>query len=937
MDAVQEFNGLHGAEVTREEISSLIIKARNEEQFHLATRLEKLLSTYDDQVMKFEIERPAFETVPQSLLRGLDYENDHEGPAGLGKAVSPDEIYSYVTDLIINTIKKVGHLPWQKNWTGSGAGGMAKNYVSKKEYTGANWLLNFEVQVDENGEDILVPIKFIQPYYLTFNQIREAKASLKKGSSASRVIYYTMIFDYESEYLKFKTSGREKFAKFVQDNGLTASDLKRNLQTIPVLKYYNVFRADDCTGLKFDDAKPAKKVDPIEAAQAIIDGYKDIPKVTYGGDGAYYMPSKDTINMPHIEAFSHESAYYSTFFHEMVHSTGVEKRLDRDMTGNRKGNEAARKSYAFEELIAELGAAFGCSEAGILFLTRENTAKYLHSWNSRLVGELENDSRFFLKASAQAQKAINYIMDRNVAQPAVTAAKKLSPAKSKMPAAIPAKKAEPTAAPITLQTFIELAKTSKTAELFHRAVNKIQNVPAEVSREIRKLYGKGGASPLEASTRLFDKVHKIKTIAQHAKDQVNKTHKVKKDLDKLNPKPFANKPKSVSVATAIKEVLALSKYKGIGPLPASIIYKTFKKYDPASLNSEDFILISSDYELAILTKETPLHWIYDDELTLTGKGVEFVKAVSGRLESLHNQKNNYAMFPLNGAGKRGLKSPDVSDLIQPETTVLPEPEVKPVVTVQPGSTTPAPKPIVPAANIVPGSLADQLSRPKAEFETYKIVSAEIRKLLGDVEIKNKESVLITLAGEKGSMKTRLLFQLMNDLAQNYKSGHASIEEHPESKVYVDKAVQYLNAKAMNNITAPEINNLQDLDKLIMENEVIFIDSFAKLREIDSRLEVDKDLRKKYHGKLFIVIFQQTGDGKMRGGSKSEFDGDIILLTETFPDYRENYCYPTKHRYSDTPLDQLKFNIFQGKMLEPAPVATPITAEPIKLSFTGIVH
>ena len=182
----------------------------------------------------------------------------------------------------------------------------------------------------------------------------------------------------------------------------------------------------------------------------------------------------------------------------------------------------------------------------------------------------------------------------------------------------------------------------------------------------------------------------------------------------------------------------------------------------------------------------------------------------------------------------------------------------------------------------------------------------------------------------------MLFQMMNVFGQNYKCGHASIEEHPESALYDKKVTQYLNAKALNNISAPEINTIADLDKLIQRCDVVFIDSFAKLQEIDRCFEVDKNLRKKYHGKLFVIIFQQTTDGKMRGGSKSQFDGDIILLTEAFANYQENYVYPIKNRYNATPLDELKFNVFSGKLLKskanPAPGVT-ITENPIKLLFT----
>ncbi|NHM07617.1 DUF1738 domain-containing protein [Flavobacterium sp. CYK-4] len=411
MDLVTEFNNLNGATVERSILKALLAKAKRQNHSVIANRLSRVLEQNNDKLFTIEIanfiEPIGLSGADQSIiLPTLEYisEEDSEGLNG----VAQDDIYSYITDLIINTIETVGHLPWQKDWVGSGADGTAKNYVSKKEYTGANFLLNFDIKFDKEGKGYLVPIKFIQPYYLTFNQIKDTGASLKKDSKARRVIYYTMIFSFDNGTLQIKTTDREKFTEFVKANGLTKEDLNKYLKKIPVIKYYNVFRADDCTGLKFPEAIGNKNVDPIEQAQNLIDGYKNPPVYTFVGDKAYYQPATDKLNMPNIKAFKKEASYYCTYFHELTHSTGAKKRLNRDMTGM-----FGSKSYAFEELIAELGAVFMCSEAGILFQTRENSAKYLKNWNSVLVSELENDNRFFLKASAQSQKAVNYILGRN--------------------------------------------------------------------------------------------------------------------------------------------------------------------------------------------------------------------------------------------------------------------------------------------------------------------------------------------------------------------------------------------------------------------------------------------------------------------------------------------------------------------------------------------
>ena len=223
------------------------------------------------------------------------------------------------------------------------------------------------------------------------------------------------------------------------------------------------------------------------------------------------------------------------------------------------------------------------------------------------------------------------------------------------------------------------------------------------------------------------------------------------------------------------------------------------------------------------------------------------------------------------------------------------------------------------------TLAQQLATRPEVRESFLVADEQMSLFLGALEKKTKDSLVITLTGKQGSGKTRFAFQFMNALAQRYRVGHASIEEHPESVLYEEKAYQYLNDTALEHITAQDVRSLAELDTMIRTNEVIVIDSFQKMRELAPNFEIDKDLRKKYDGKLFLVIFQQTADGKMRGGSKSQFDGDIILFTETFPDYRENYVYPDKNRYNKRPATELQYSIYEQRMLATAPEVPALPA------------
>ena len=240
--------------------------------------------------------------------------------------------------------------------------------------------------------------------------------------------------------------------------------------------------------------------------------------------------------------------------------------------------------------------------------------------------------------------------------------------------------------------------------------------------------------------------------------------------------------------------------------------------------------------------------------------------------------------------------------------------------------------ITPRNNSLANKMATLQNRT---FETFIIAEPQMQAFLGDVERKNTGSTAITITGGAGSGKTRFAFQFINALAQNYKVGHASLEEQPDSKLYFDKVQQYLDQTAQANVEAPEIENMQDLQALIERNDVIVIDSFTKIREWNRNFLLDRDLRKKYNGKLFLIIFQQTVAGNMRGGTTSEFDGDIILYTQVFPDYRENYIYPSKNRYNSTPSEQLRYSVYHQQLLpsESAPSdSSPVTSNTYEVIY-----
>ena len=196
------------------------------------------------------------------------------------------------------------------------------------------------------------------------------------------------------------------------------------------------------------------------------------------------------------------------------------------------------------------------------------------------------------------------------------------------------------------------------------------------------------------------------------------------------------------------------------------------------------------------------------------------------------------------------------------------------------------------------------------FRKWKLPKEPLATFLGDIERKENGSIAVTLDAPQGAGKTRMLFQFADMFARNgHKVLFFSLEEHPESRLFVKKVKEYISPKAEKNIyvTGEVPENWQEI---IPDYDVILIDSWNKLyKEVlekeGRRLDFDYDLRRRYDGKLFIVVFQRTQDGKMRGGSQAQFDGDIILKIDKRPDFRENEVYYDKNRYM---IDNYRWNI-----------------------------
>lgn len=197
----------------------------------------------------------------------------------------------------------------------------------------------------------------------------------------------------------------EKSTQIVFFKKLTVEDKAKDdgsTKTIPMMRPYNVFNAEQIDGLPERFYAADKPIVSTNEQDAAVDAYvaNTGATINHGGDKAFYAPGFDSIQMPPLAAFTDSAAYYGTLLHELTHWTGHADREGRTF-GKRFGDDA----YAVEELVAEIGATFVCAALGIEQEVRDDHAAYLASW----LKILKADSKAIFQAAAKAQAAVNFL------------------------------------------------------------------------------------------------------------------------------------------------------------------------------------------------------------------------------------------------------------------------------------------------------------------------------------------------------------------------------------------------------------------------------------------------------------------------------------------------------------------------------------------------
>ena len=287
-----------------------------------------------------------------------------------------NKVYQMVTDRIIQELES-GNIPWRKPWTsGTLSSNVAYNRITKKPYSILNQML-----LGKPGE------------YATYKQWTSLGGHVRKGEKSSFVVYWNML-DVEEK----------------DDNG----ELQK--KQIPFLRYYNVFHISQVDGVSPLEEESVQsdvnEFDLLTSAEEVLEAYVDREHLRFvesETSEAYYSPTKDEVVVPCRSRHISINEFYSTAFHELVHSTGHHSRLGRLVES--RDAAFASDEYSKEELIAEIGSATLLNFLGVeTSETFKNSSGYIQGW----LAALKSDAKLIVSASGKAAKAVDFILNQNI-------------------------------------------------------------------------------------------------------------------------------------------------------------------------------------------------------------------------------------------------------------------------------------------------------------------------------------------------------------------------------------------------------------------------------------------------------------------------------------------------------------------------------------------
>lgn len=745
------------------------------------------------------------------------------------------DVYKRINKQILDLIESGKDLPWRKPWRDGykfkGVVYGPQNYVTGNPYRGANayTIFLYNLKTGRNSE-----------LFLSKKQIADRGGKLKPGAQPIDVFAFI-----KGTEVKKTREGKEVE---IEKKGII---------------FYEVYDLVDTEGVKPIKRKTIKtdeKHEVIVLPQTVIDGMPKRPVIKNdGGNRAYYSSYSDSVHMPVQKAFEKKEEYYSTLFHELVHSTGHEKRLKRVF-----GKKFGDKTYAFEELIAEVGSAYLCGVTNIDYYTLKNAAAYLKSWASNLKSEIAQDKTFLFRAILKATKAAKFIIGttltkegEKVPEGSKTSQVEEKPHPGKELTPNKKIKASVSAAIDDLLTLPKYKQIGAMAMQMLYSSQNNNNFPSDneglKGKIFEKLENQGYANYTGDTYELTDEGMKVFEAIQGRLD----TLKAKKGGSDLFP-DLAGATGSEDMVKAYlafhnKTVLVSDVRDYIQTLHNLIKAGDIKKTDP-------LIKYIREIQNKMVRVFNACH---------AGKRV---KIVIGNYEEMTGELRGLGFIPeMVGAA--------IGAAVQKLT--------KHHMTKEPGVSG-----VEVEKNEGGFVRADQKEKVKAP-DTFQL-PGEVGKLLQDIQ-PFKYSIVLT--GDPHAGKTEFVWQLADAFASTGRQvGVFSLEqggmESKDTREGVARNIQPENEKNVS-ITGRAANGIETVKKFAKNFDVVVIDSWQKLGIPATQFD---SLRIEYPGTIWVVIFQQTVNGKTRGGASADFDSPVHLKVHRVDHtFKNNYVELVKNR------------------------------------------
>ena len=287
---------------------------------------------------------------------------------------SRQRVEDAVADRIIELLDQGQLPPWEKDWRDS-ANGIPRNAVSMKPYRGVNRWMTLLTHMAMGYQD---------PRWLTYRQAEALGGHVRKGETSTEIVFWKRVPFRDREDDGGNGLGRDD----------QPPEEEGKIRTYPMLRSYRVFNVEQTEDCRIEPLPQpeAQDHDPIEQAEAIIAGMPGPPEFqTYqnANHAPHYAPAMDTVRVPDIGRYRSTEGYYNTVFHELVHSTGHPKRLDRF---NLDANAGDLHAYGREEMTAGMGAAMLAAHAGTLAEAMiERDASYILHWRDAIKADKSDD------------------------------------------------------------------------------------------------------------------------------------------------------------------------------------------------------------------------------------------------------------------------------------------------------------------------------------------------------------------------------------------------------------------------------------------------------------------------------------------------------------------------------------------------------------------